>query len=258
MRVTLYLAKLYLLGSIRRQIHLATLFMAVILLMLPAYVNSFSLGLAAFDRVAKDFGLTLIGYFGVVMAIMLGSSSVPKELETRALYPILSRPVSRGGYLAAHFLALATILAGSLLFLGGSLSLSMAGMTRTFDGQILLGTYACYLQTLIIVSVCLAFSVRCSPALAGTIGAATYLVGSLSDAFIRFFLVEDRGSTFSAALATGLKSALPNLSLLNIKDPMVHGLPIPAGYLAAVSYYSLIWVVLLLLAARLAFQKVDL
>lgn len=258
MKTVFYLAKLYLLSNVRRQIHLATLFMAVILLMLPAYVNSFSLGLAAFDRVAKDFGLTAIGYFGVVMAIMLGSTSVPKELETRALYPILARPVSRGGYLTAHFLALAAILGGSLLFLGCSFSLAMAAMTKSFDPKILLGTYTCYLQTVVVAAVCLAFSVKCSPALAGTIGAASYLIGSLSDAFIRFFLVEDRGSAFSAALAKGLKAAIPNLSLFNIKDPMVHGLPIPPGYLLSISYYAIIWVVLMLLAARLAFQKVDL
>lgn len=258
MTTTFHLAKLYLLSSVRRQIHLSTLFMAVILLMLPAYVNSFSLGLAAFDRVAKDFGLTLIGYFGVVMAIMLGSSSIPKEMETRALYPILARPVSRGVYIGAHFLALAAVLAGSLLFLAGSLSISMAAMTKAFDPLILLGTYACYLQALVVGAISMAFSVRCSSALAGTIGAAGFLIGSLSDAFIRFFLIEDRGSLLSAALAKGLKAAIPNLSLLNIKDPMVHGLAIPPGYMAAISYYSVIWVILLLLGARIAFQKADL
>lgn len=258
MRVTLYLAKLYLLGSVRRQVHLATLFMAVILLMLPAYINSFSLGVDAFDRVAKDFGLTIISYFSVVMAIMLGSSSVPKELETRSLYPILARPISRGGYLTAHFLALMVALGASLLFLGGSFSLSMAAMTKSFDPNILQGTYACFLQAIVVGAVCLAFSVRCSPALAGTVGAAAFLIGSLSDAFIRFFLVEDRGSALSAALAKALKAALPDLSLFNIKDPMIHGLAIPPGYMLSISYYAIIWVILLILAARLAFQKVDL
>ena len=40
--------------------------------------------------------------------------------------------------------------------------------------------------------------------------------------------------------------------------PPPHGLPIPPGYLLSISYYAIIWVVLMLLAARLAFQKVDL
>jgi ABC-type transport system involved in multi-copper enzyme maturation permease subunit len=258
MRVVLHLSRLYLLGSIRRQVHLATLFLAVILFMLPAYVNAFSLGLNAFERVAKDFGLTLIGYFGIAMAIMLGSSSVPKDLETRALYPVLARPISRGGYLTAHFLSIMAMLAASMLFLGVCFSISLGVMARSFDPDLFLAIYGSYLQAVIVAAVCLAFSVKCSPPLAGTIGAAVYLIGSLSLAFIRFFLVEDRNSAVAAALAKILKAVIPNLTVFSLKDPMVHNLPIPPGYMGAISYYAVVWVVLLLLLGRLAFQRVDL
>ncbi len=94
-----YLSKLYLLEQIRRQVHLVTLFLAVILLMLPAYVNSFSLGLSAFERVAKDFGLTLISFYAVAMAIFLGVTAVSSDLERRTLYPLLARPIPRWAYL---------------------------------------------------------------------------------------------------------------------------------------------------------------
>lgn len=258
MRTILQLSKLYLLASMRKQVHLATLFLAVILFMLPAYVNAFSLGLNAFVRVAEDFGLTLIGYFGIAMAIALGSSSVPKDRETRALYPILARPLSRGGYLLAHYLAALTILAGSLIFLGVCFSLAMAAMTRSLDLGLFTAIYGSFLQAAVVLAVCLAFSVRCSPPLAGTIGAAVFLIGSLSVAFIRFFLVEDRGSTFSASLARGLKAALPDLTVFALKDPMVHHLPIPSGYLFAITAYGILWVIVLLLGGYLAFKEVDL
>ena len=47
MRAVLSLARLYFLGAMRRQAHLATLFLAVILLMQPSFINALSLGLNA-------------------------------------------------------------------------------------------------------------------------------------------------------------------------------------------------------------------
>ncbi len=252
------LAKLYFLGKVRRQVHLATLFLSGLLLMLPAYVNAFSLGISAFERVSKDFGLTLIAYFGIGMAILLSSSAIPRDAETRALYPILARPLFRVHYILAHYLATVGLLAASFLFLGASLSLSLSLLAKTLDLSIFISIYASFLQSCVIAACCQMVSTVASPALAGTVGAFVFLVGSLPGAFIRFFLVEDRGSQFSAALATGLKAMVPNLSLYALKDPVVHELAIPAGYLTAVSYYAVIWVVVFITGASILFGRRDL
>lgn len=254
----LVLSRLYLLGSLRRQAHLAAGLVALALLFLPSYVNAFSLGLHGFERVAKDFGLTLMGLFSVAMAVLLGSTTVQRDLTSRALYPVLARPLSRGAYLGAHYLALLLLLAGSLLTQAAALCAGLAWLTRSFDASVLVASYGIFLQAAVLGAVCLTFSIRCSPPLAGTIGVASFLIGNLSGAFIRFFLVEDRDSVVSAALARGLKAIVPNLSLLDLKDPAVHHLTLPAGYLPAISYYSLVWVVLLLLLAQLTFRRLDL
>ena len=258
MRNALPLSRLFLLGSLRRQAHVATVVLGVVLLCLPSYVSAFSLGINAFERVSKDFGLTMIGLFGAGMAVMLGSTSLPRDLESRAIYPLLARPVSRGGYLMGHFLALAGLLALSHLFLAGCLMLALAIKKGEPDPSVMLAVYGCYLQAIVIGAVCLTFSAVCSPALTGTIGAATWILGNLSGAFVRFFLIEDRDSGHSALLARSLKGLTPNLTLFDIKDPAVHQLPLPAGYLASISYYAAVWVVVLLLLARVALLRRDL
>jgi ABC-type transport system involved in multi-copper enzyme maturation permease subunit len=253
-----WLARLYLLGSLRRQVHLATMFLAVVVFALPHYVSAFSLGLNAFERVSKDFGLSLIGVFGVAMAVLLGSTSLPREVGTRALYPLLARPVSRSQFLAAHMLALVVLLGASLLTLGSSLCLSLSLMTRAFDPGLFLAVFGSFLESMVVAAVCLAFSVKCSPALAGTIGGAVVLIGNLSGAFIRFFLVEDRDSVVSATLAKLIKGVVPNLSLFSFKEPAVHDIAIAGSYVLAVTYYALIWVVLLLSLAQIGWRRVDL
>ena len=252
------LARLYFLGSVRRKIHVTTALVSLVMLGLPTYVNEFSLGTNAFERVSKDFGLSLIGLFAVGMAILLGSTSLPADLEHRSVYPILARPVHRASYLAAHLLALAALLAVSLLCLGSALTLSLALKSGKLDPSVMLGVFGCFLQAVVVGSVCLTFSTLCSPALAGTIGVAAYVVGNMSGAFIKFFLVEDRESVLSAGLARALKSATPNLAVFDIKDPMVHGLDLPNGYLLSLTYYALAWVLFLLALSRVGFQGRDL
>ena len=258
MRAVLSLARLYFLGAMRRQAHLATLFLAVILLMLPSYINAFSLGLDAFERVAKDFGLTLIGYFGVGMGIVLASSSIPKDLETRSLYPILARPINRWQYILSHFLATAALLFLSFLFLGLALMVSISALTRTVEASLLIAVFSSYLQALIVASFCTAFSTVASPALAGTVGVFVFLIGSLPGAFIRFFLVEDRNNQFAAGAATMLKSIVPNLSIYSLKDPIVHELPFNHLYLVAITLYALVWVFCAIAGAGIMFGRRDL
>lgn len=258
MRQVLLLTQLYLLGSIRRQVHLATLFLGVILLMLPAYVNAFSLGVNAFERVSKDFGLTLIGYFGIAMAILLACSSIPKDIENRSLYPILARPIQRYQYVLAHFLALIAQLAYSFVFLGACLIVALAALTRTIDLLILVAVFSSFVQCCVVAAITMAASTVASPALAGTIGAFVFLVGSLPGAFVRFFLVEDRDGSYAATLATALKAALPNLSIFSLKDPVVHNIPFNPSYLAAVTVYGFVWIVLALVGATILFGRRDL
>lgn len=252
------MTKLYFLGSMRRQVHLATLFLGVLLFMLPAYINAFSLGINAFERVSKDFGLTMINYFGVGMAILLASSAIPKDIENRSLYPVLARPVNRSGYILAHFLAVALLLAMSFTFLGLSLSVAISAMTRELELAIFLPLFCSYILSCVISAFCIAVSTVASPALAGTAGAFVFLVGSLPGAFIRFFLVEDRESTFAVALATGLKSILPNLSVFALKDPIVHDIAFNPLYVPAVIAYGLQWVAIFLLFAAILFGRRDL
>lgn len=258
MKRTLVLAKLFFLGCLRRQAHLATLFLAVILLMLPAYVNSFSLGMNAFERVSKDFGLTLITYFTVGMTLLLASTSIPRDLESRSVYPILARPIFRIEYILAHLLAVLYLLFWSLLFLSGALTVALAGLSHSLDLSIFVAVGTLYLQLAILAALTIAISTVASPALAGTAGAFVYLVGSLPAAFIRFFLVEDRNSAISSNLASALKAVLPNLSLFNLKEAVVHQIEFNWLYLPSLLCYALIWIAGFVLLGAILFGKKDL
>jgi len=252
MRPVLALARLYLLGSLRRQIHLATLFLGGILFILPAYVNTFSLGVGAFETVATDFGLTLIGYFIVGMALMLGSTTVPVDFEARSVYPVLARPISRTSFLVAHLLAVAIMLGGSLLLLGLCLMASIALMIRTLDAAIFMALYGCLLQAAVVAAISLMLSVRLRPAAAAAAGALLFLVGSFSSDLFQLVL---GGPPLLASL---MKAAGPDFSAFTLKGAVVHHLAVSPSYLLSMTLYGLGWIVVALTIASQAFEDVDL
>src|SRR5260370_10953248 len=55
-------------------------------------------------RVVGDLGAASLSLYGVVVAIVLGSTSLYRELEYKTIFPILSRPIRRWEYLLGKYL----------------------------------------------------------------------------------------------------------------------------------------------------------
>lgn len=55
-------------------------------------------------RVVSDLGAASISIYAILVAIILGASSLYRELELKTIFPILARPISRTEYLVGKFL----------------------------------------------------------------------------------------------------------------------------------------------------------
>jgi ABC-type transport system involved in multi-copper enzyme maturation permease subunit len=65
-------------------------------------------------RVVADLGSAAVSLYGVVIAIVLGSTSLYRELEHKTIFPILSRPIRRSEYLIGKYFG---ILLTALVFI---------------------------------------------------------------------------------------------------------------------------------------------
>jgi len=62
-----------------------------------------SLSLHNEERVVADLGGASLSFYGVVIAIVLGSTSLYREVEYKTVFPILSRPIRRWEYLVGKY-----------------------------------------------------------------------------------------------------------------------------------------------------------
>jgi Cu-processing system permease protein len=63
-----------------------------------------ALSLGNEPRVVADLGALSFSLYGVIVAIILGSTSLYRELEYKTIFPILSRPIRRWEYLVGKYL----------------------------------------------------------------------------------------------------------------------------------------------------------
>jgi Cu-processing system permease protein len=55
-------------------------------------------------RVVSDLGAAAISFYGLIVAVVIGATSLFRELELKTVFPILARPIRRWEYLVGKFL----------------------------------------------------------------------------------------------------------------------------------------------------------
>jgi ABC-type transport system involved in multi-copper enzyme maturation permease subunit len=76
-------------------------------------------------RVVSDLGAASISLYAIVVAVVLGATSLYRELELKTIFPILARPIRRSEYLLGKLLGTVLTLAVFIAANGGVLLLAL-------------------------------------------------------------------------------------------------------------------------------------
>lgn len=73
-------------------------------------------------RVVSDLGAAGISLYAIIVAVVLGATSLYRELELKTLFPILARPIARSEYLAGKYLGTLLLLT---VFVGANAGIAL-------------------------------------------------------------------------------------------------------------------------------------
>ncbi len=76
-------------------------------------------------RVVSDLGAASISIYGIVVAVVLGATSLYRELEHKTIFPILARPIRRSEYLVGKYFGTVLTLAVFIAADSGALLLAL-------------------------------------------------------------------------------------------------------------------------------------
>jgi len=240
--------------TIRNRVLLNILFFAIGLILLSLIVGDWSLGEQT--KVIKDFGLSAMSIFGLLIAIFIGIRLMVQELEERTIYIIASKPINRWEIIIGKYLGLSLTLAVNVALMAISLLAAGFLMEGTLDPGLLPAVLLIYIEILLIVSFSLFFSSFSSPALSAVFTLIIFVAGHVSS-FLHDFvsLYPDKGFHWLFRLIYYL---IPNLEKLNIKLAVVENLQMDPHAVLLGVVYGLSYTVFMLLLTVIIFQKKDL
>jgi len=200
-------------------------------------------GLGGLVKFHRELSLKLMGVSTALTAVLLAVRQLPREFESRTVYPLLARPVGRFAFLlgkglgvsiaAAFCLALFMVIYAVGIFrLGGDIGW----------GLFLQHLYLQMLQILLLISACfllsLAFTHDAALVIALLLYAASGLISSASLALYPLTSAAGRAALWL------LNYLLPQLALFDLSDKAVHSeiwSPLAAPVMLALTAYGLVY-----------------
>jgi len=229
------------------------LLFAIGLMLLSMVVGEWSLGEQA--KVIKDFGLSAMSIFGLLIAIFIGIRLMVQELEQRTIYIIAPKPIHRWEIVLGKYTGLALTLIVNVVLMSAVLLGISFFIEGVLDLYLLPAFFLIYIEILIIVAFALFFSSLMSPQLSAIATLAVYVVGHLSNFFYEYVQVyPDKGLHW---LFKTLYYTMPNLEKLNLKMAVVEHLPQPPNAVGIAILYGLSYIVIVLLLTMIIFNRRD-
>ena len=237
--------------SIREKLLVIALFFGG-LLMASSYMLS-PLAVGARSKILLDVGLAAISLIGVLTAVMIGGTLLHKEIERRAVYMVLARPVSRLEYLLGKFwgilLAIAAVVVLMTCVMMGTLLLGHVSLRPVIFAAI----YLSLLEVAVICSIVVLFSTFTTPILTSFFTLCIFVAGSLSGDLRAF--AERFGGEAVRRIMEVLFVALPNLKVFDLRHEAVHDLTYSWTDLGLSTVYAVVYSGAALYIAYMIFRR---
>ena len=239
--------------TIRDRILYNVLLFVAGILFLAMVVSDWSIGQQI--KILKDFGLTIITFFGLLIGVFIGIGLVYKEIDRRTIYTILSKPVKRWQFLLGKYFGLLITLLLNFLLMTIALYVVLWFTSHEFSGRMLVAILMIYGEMTIIMAFTILFSSFTTPTLSAMLCIFIFISGHLSSSF-RFFGPGVEQEWFAHLLSV-LYFLLPNLEFFNYTLQVVHHEPFVLQEIMLTVLYAIGYTSLILFLALWIFQRRD-
>ncbi len=203
-------------------------------------------------RFMVDFGLFGIEMGSLLLAIGLASNIFPRDRETRTVMPLLAVPLSRTQYLMGRFLGAALVQTAALMIWCVSLAVLLAARGYAVPEALLPATLLLVAEGWFLLAVVFFFSFWTSPPLNAPLTLLLFIICQMSRAQFSDLIPA------APWLVDGARMLLPRMEVFHIKDPVAHGIPVPASYFLLASAYGFAYTAFMLSLALAVFRRRDL
>lgn len=219
-----------------------------------------------------DIGLGSCRFFGLLIAIFLGTRLIADEMERRTIYTLLAKPVTRAQFLFGKFLGGYATVFANVALMGIAFYIVFAikaPQFRNLDPESGATTYSMefmyaniakaigltFVELGVLVALAVAASTVFSWIFAAIFSFFIYFVGQTSD-FFRQLSDPDRGVSKTAQILLGtIYRILPHFEIFDMREAILRDQVVPTAILTKVGLQGLLYVVIIMLIGYLCFNE---
>lgn len=239
---------------LRSKIIYNILFLGFALVLITYTAYSFTHNTAS--RVALDFGLGMLSISSVGIALFFGSTLIAKELSSKTVYMIISRPVPRSVFILGKLLGLALILLLNILILS-LMSFSVYFLVGgKFTSMLVWAILFIGLESLVTLFLVTFLSLLTNQVLSVIFTIIIYISGHAINETIILSFVENREGV--AFLLKAYQYILPAFHKLNIKEIILYEQNLGLSYLFSTFGYGVCYLMMILILTLFTFNRKNL
>ncbi|MCX8037117.1 MAG: ABC transporter permease [Candidatus Sumerlaeia bacterium] len=253
MRKVWLIARTILIEALRRKDLYVIALVAAFLISLVGVFRFF--GVAGLHKFFREVSLTVMNWATAIIVILLAARQLPREFETRTIYPLLAKPVTRLHFLVGKLLGalLAAAIAYAVFmaaFFVGQLQVGVPLVRDTFLQMI----YLRFLALAIIGALTLMLSTLMTHSATVTVSFLFFVFSEQLTSFIRIYY--ETADAWMQRVLLVMNYAIPQLALADLTPKVVHDWPpVPAWVLVFWTADAVLFVAVFFAISFLRFRK---
>ena len=218
--------------------------------------SSFFMATISFEqngRVLQNLGLAMIHVFTAFICIFVTTNSLNRDVERRALYFLLSKPISRAQYVVGKYFGFLLLLLTTLLILGGLFTIGLFFTDKGIISASLINFGYSFLEISLLIALGVLFGSFTAPLNATLYTTALFFVGHSLTTLKEF--VDKSGVTATKWLMSGIYYLLPNLEKFDVRTATLYHIHIAGSQVFWSLFYWVLYTTALLVLASVVMRK---
>jgi ABC-type transport system involved in multi-copper enzyme maturation permease subunit len=253
MRKIWLIAETILIEAVRRKDLYVVALVSALLIAIVGVFRFF--GIEGLHKFFREVSLTIMNWATTIIVILLAARQLPREFESRTIYPLLAKPIHRLHLLMGKLVG--TLLAAAIayvifmaFFFVGEWQIGAPLGWATFFQMI----YLHFLALAILGALTLMLSTVMTHSATLTVALLFYVFSEQITAFIRIRYAE--AGEWMRVFLRVLNCTVPQLALTDLTEKVVHDWPpVPAWVLGFLTLYAAGFVAVFVLISFLRFRK---
>ncbi|HLT23371.1 MAG TPA: hypothetical protein VKZ84_08005 [Bacteriovoracaceae bacterium] len=251
----LYIISFYTFKEIlKSKVLLITLFIGFALMVITYVATEFTYGTP--EKVALDFGLGMLSFSSLGIALFLGATLLPNEINSRTVYMVISRPVPRWVFILGKVLGLCGILFVNVLILSVMTLVCSALLGGEVSSVTLWAIIFNCLESLLLLLLVVFLSLFLNTTLSSVVSLFILILGHAIKETQTTSFVKERG--YLNTMLEFYHMVLPGFYKLNLKDFVIYHKSIETSYLLGSAAYGVFYSLFLLVMIIFIFNKKNL